>query len=78
MSSKTVDIHDTQTSLSELVSLALEGNEVIIAKDNKPLARLIPLSESTQLRIPGLNRGEIWTSEDFDEPLPESFWTGTV
>jgi prevent-host-death family protein len=78
MSSKTVDIHDTQTSLSELVSLALEGNEVIIAKDNKPLARLIPLSESTQLRIPGLNRGEIWTSEDFDEPLPESFWIGTV
>jgi len=78
MSSKTVDIHDTQTSLSELVSLALEGNEVIIAEDDKPLARLVPISESKQLRIPGLNRGEIWTSEDFDEPLPESFWTGAV
>jgi antitoxin (DNA-binding transcriptional repressor) of toxin-antitoxin stability system len=56
----------------------LEGNEVIIADDDKPLARLVPISESKQLRIPGLNRGEIWTSEDFDEPLPESFWTGTV
>jgi antitoxin (DNA-binding transcriptional repressor) of toxin-antitoxin stability system len=78
MSSKTVDIHDKQTSLSELVSLALEGNEVIIADDDKPLARLVPISESKQLRIPGLNRGEIWTREDFDEPLPESFWTGTV
>ena len=78
MSSKTVDIHDKQTSLSELVSLALEGNEVIIADDDKPLARLVPISESKQLRIPGLNRGEIWTSEDFDEPLPESFWTGAV
>ena len=78
MSSKTVDIHDKQTSLSELVSLALEGNEVIIADDDKPLARLVPISDSKQLRIPGLNRGEIWTSEDFDEPLPESFWTGTV
>ena len=78
MSSKTVDIHDKQTSLSELVSLALEGNEVIIADDDKPLARLVPISESKQLRIPGLNRGEIWTSEDFDEPLPESFWAGTV
>jgi antitoxin (DNA-binding transcriptional repressor) of toxin-antitoxin stability system len=78
MSSKTVDIHDKQTSLSELVSLALEGNEVIIADDDKPLARLIPISESKQPRIPGLNRGEIWTSEDFDEPLPESVWTGTV
>ena len=78
MSSKTIDIHDKQTSLSELVSLALEGNEVIIADDDKPLARLVPISESKQLRVPGLNRGEIWTSEDFDEPLPESFWTGTV
>ena len=76
MSSKTVDIRDTETSLLELVTLALEGNEVIIAKDDKPLARLIPISESKYPRIAGLNRGEIWTSEDFDEPLPESFWTG--
>lgn len=76
MSSKTVDIHDTETSLSELVSLALEGNEVIIAEDEKPLARLIPISEPKHTRIAGLNRGEIWTSEDFDDPLPESFWTG--
>ena len=78
MSSKTVDIHDTQTSLSELVSLSLEGNEVIIAENNKPLARLVPISESNQPRIPGLNRGDIWTSDDFDEPLPEPFWTGTI
>jgi antitoxin (DNA-binding transcriptional repressor) of toxin-antitoxin stability system len=78
MSSKTIDIHDTQTPLSELVSLALEGNEVIIADDNKPVARLVPISESNQRRIPGLNRGEIWTSEDFDEPLPESFWTEAI
>lgn len=78
MSSKTVDIHDTETSLSELVSLALKGNEVIITEDEKPLARLIPISESKQPRTPGLSRGEIWTSEDFDEPLPESFWTEIV
>ena len=78
MSSKTVDIHDAKTTLSELVSLALEGNEIIIAEDDKPLARLIPISESKTVRTPGLNRGEIWTSDDFDEPLPESFWTGSV
>jgi prevent-host-death family protein len=78
MSHKTVDINDTQTTLSELVSLALEGNDVIIAEHNKPLARLVPISESKRLRIPGLNRGQIWASEDFDEPLPESFWTATV
>jgi antitoxin (DNA-binding transcriptional repressor) of toxin-antitoxin stability system len=78
MSSKTVDIHDAKTTLSELVSLALEGNEIIIAEDDKPLALLIPISESKQIRTPGLNRGEIWASDDFDEPLPESFWTGAV
>lgn len=78
VSSKIVDVHDTETSLSELVSLALKGNDVIIAENEKPLVRLIPISESKQLRTPGLNRGEIWTSEDFDEPLTDSFWTGTV
>ena len=78
MSSKTVNIHDAKNSLSELVSLALEGNEVIIAEDNTPLVRLIPIKRSIRARIPGLNCGEIWTSDDFDQPLPESFWTETV
>ncbi|HKQ08233.1 MAG TPA: toxin-antitoxin (TA) system antitoxin [Blastocatellia bacterium] len=78
MSSKTVDIHDEKATLSELVSLALEGNEIILTEDDRPLARLIPISESKQFRTPGLNRGEIWTSEDFDDPLPEAFWTGAV
>ena len=72
-----MDIHDKEAELSELVSLALEGNDVIIAEGDKPLARLVPVSESKQARIPGLNRGEIWVSDDFDDPLPESFWTGT-
>lgn len=75
MSSKIVDIHDTEASLTELVTLVLEGNEVIIAEDDKPLARLVPISESKSSRIAGLNRGEIWTSENFDAALPESFWT---
>ena len=77
MSIKTIDIHDTKTPLSELVSSALKGDEVIIAEGNKPVARLVPVSESRSARIPGLNRGQIWVSEDFDAPLPESFWTGS-
>lgn len=55
--------HDTRTSLSELVSLALGGNEVFIADDDKPLARLVPISEPKQLCIPGLNRGEMRISQ---------------
>jgi len=77
MSTRTVDVHDTKTLLSDLVSSALRGEEVIIAEGNKPVARLVPVSETGAVRIPGLNRGEIWVSEDFDAPLSESFWTGT-
>jgi len=77
MTTKTVDINDNKTPLSDLVSSALKGDEVIIAEGNKPVARVVPFSESAAVRISGLNRGEIWVSDDFDAPLPESLWTGT-
>jgi antitoxin (DNA-binding transcriptional repressor) of toxin-antitoxin stability system len=71
---KTVNIREAQAQLPELVSLALEGNEVIILVDDKLLARIVPVSSPNQPRIAGLNKGQIWVSEDFDEPLPEEFW----
>ena len=37
----------------------------------------IPMAVSVKPRISGLHRGAIWTSEDFDEPLPDEFWTGS-
>ncbi len=74
---KTVDVRDAQAQLPELLTLALEGNEVIISEGDKPLARLVPLTVPKQKRVAGLNRGAIWTSDDFDEPLPDEFWTGT-
>ena len=36
-----------------------------------------PVPVSTKPRVPGLHPGAIWTSEDFDEPLPDEFWTGS-
>lgn len=74
MMTKTVEIRDAR--LAELLSLALAGNEVILTEDDKPVARLIPVASSSQTRVPGLNRGAAWMSEDFDEPLPDEFWTG--
>ena len=74
---KTVDVKEAKERLPELVSLALEGNEVIISEGDKPVARLVPFAETKQQRVAGLNRGEIWVSDDFDEPLPDEFWTGT-
>lgn len=77
MVAKTVDIKDAQSQFSELVSLALEGNEVIITQNSKPVARLVPLSAASQPRVAGLNRDQIAASEDFDEPLADEFWTGS-
>jgi antitoxin (DNA-binding transcriptional repressor) of toxin-antitoxin stability system len=48
------------------------GEEVIIARDNKPVLRLMPLKDPRQPRQPGSARGEIWMAEDFDE-TPEDF-----
>ncbi len=75
MATKTIDIREAQTQLNELLSLALQGTEIIFAKDNTPLARLIPVSgTASQSRIAGLHKGAIWISDDFDDPLPDAFW----
>lgn len=76
MSTRTVNIHEAKTHLSELLALALEGEEVIIAKANKPIARLVPLVTPRKKRVFGLHRGEFRIGDDFDESLPDEFWLG--
>ena len=73
---KTVNINEAQIKLPKLLSLVTAGNEVIIEENNKPVAKIIPISPPLQARIAGLNKGKIWISKNFDEPLPEHFWTG--
>ena len=75
MTTQTVDIDEAKNQLSDLITTASEGGEVIIVQDGKPLARLVPVAK-VKKRIAGLNRGSIWTSKDFDEPLPDEFWIG--
>lgn len=76
MQTTTVDVHEAQTRLVELLSLVTAGTEVIVMAGNTPLARIVPMAGATP-RVAGLHPGTIWTSEDFDEPLPDTFWTGT-
>ena len=78
MPTKTIDVLETQTSLKELVSLVCEGVEVIFTEGNNPIARMLPIMRPMTSRIAGLHAGAIWTSDDFDEPLPEEFWTESV
>lgn len=66
-----VDIHDAKTHLSKLVEDVARGNEIIIAKAGKPVARLIAVEADVTPRPRGLLRGKIWIADDFDAPLPQ-------
>jgi antitoxin (DNA-binding transcriptional repressor) of toxin-antitoxin stability system len=76
MTTRIIAADDVQAKIPELLMLVSEGYDIVIEKNNKPFAKLTAISEAGGKRIPGLNRGEIWTSEDFDEPLPDGLWLG--
>jgi antitoxin (DNA-binding transcriptional repressor) of toxin-antitoxin stability system len=78
MATRTVDILKSQPQLAELLQLTAAGNDVIIVEGSKPLARLVHIGSGQKKRVAGLNPGAISTSDDFDEPLPDEFWTGQV
>jgi len=66
-----VNMHEAKTRLSELVLAAERGEDVIIARDGKPAARLVAITgEYAPVRL-GLLAGEVELRPDFDEPLPE-------
>jgi len=74
---QTVSVDEAQNKLQDLVAQALAGHEVIITERGTPVARMVPVvAHSKKKRVPGLNRGTISTSDDFDEPLPDEFWLG--
>ena len=67
---KQVNLYEAKTKLSHLVERAAAGEEIIIAKDGKPRARLVPLKSDQRPRRPGAGRGKVWIADDFDAPLP--------
>ncbi|HRJ43795.1 MAG TPA: hypothetical protein PL105_18050 [Caldilineaceae bacterium] len=73
---RTIAIDRGEFSLSEIVRLIKEGTEVLPMEKETPLARLTPVDTSDPPRVPGLFAGQIWMSDDFDDPLPDSFWLG--
>ena len=64
------NISQAKAELSALVAEVLKGNEVILGKAGKPVARLVPYHGASQPRQPGAMAGEIWIAPDFDT-LPE-------
>ncbi len=69
-----VNIHDTKTRLSKLLEQVQSGEEIVIAKAGRPVARLVPYTPpKREIVPPGTMQGEIWMADDFDEPVNDLF-----
>jgi prevent-host-death family protein len=70
MKTSVVTIHQAKTNLSRLIQKASNGEEVIISRGSKPVARLVPLGETKGKRQPGSLKGKLLVGPEFFEALP--------
>ena len=68
---KPVEIAEAKEHLDELVEQVSRGEDVVIVKDDRPLARLVPIRTEKRERRFGSAKGQIKIAEDFDEPLED-------
>lgn len=68
--SKPVNIYEAKTRLSQLVDRAAGGEEIVIARNGRPVARLVPWTPEPAKRKPGRLKGRVRIGRDFDDPLP--------
>jgi len=64
---KQVNMHEAKTNLSRLVDDVANGEEVVIAKAGKPVAKLVAIAPERKLRKPGGWEGKVWMADDFDD-----------
>jgi prevent-host-death family protein len=76
----TVNVHEAKTNLSELIARAEAGEEVVIARANKPVVRIVALEHRPAKRVLGLNASAAaWMADDFDAPMAdEAVWYGAA
>ena len=75
----TVNVHTAKTHLSRLIEQALRGEEVVIARGDKPVVRLVPVDAPQPRRVPGTLKGRLEVPDSFFDPLPEDelkLWEG--
>lgn len=65
-----VTVHEAKTNLSKLIRRACRGEEVVIARGAKPVARLVPVGEVKGRRQPGALKGKLRVGADFFKALP--------
>jgi prevent-host-death family protein len=66
-----VNIHDAKTHFSRLIERVLLGEEIVIAKAGRPVAKLVPITPEANDRRPGSAKGTFVVPPDFDAPLPD-------
>ena len=72
-----VNIHQAKTQLSKLIQKAINGEDVIIAKHNKPVVKLVQVRTAITERKIGSAKGQVKIAPDFDKPLEDfSEYTG--
>lgn len=67
----TVNVHEAKTHLSRILDRVAAGEEIVIAKSGKPVARLVPIASHRNSRTPGSHKNLVRVSDDFDAPLPD-------
>lgn len=68
-------ISEAKAELSALIAMVQKGDEVILSKSGKPVAKIVPYHGTAQSRVPGSTEGEIWIAPDFDE-MPDDMAEG--
>ena len=71
-----VNVHEAKTHLSRLLERVAMGEEIVLAKAGRPIAKLVPIVPEVNERAPGSARGDVWVSPDFDAPLPDEVLEG--
>jgi prevent-host-death family protein len=66
----TYNMHEAKTQLSKLAERASHGEEIVIARNGTPVARLMPVAERKPRKL-GLWKGRVVIGDDFDDPLPD-------
>jgi prevent-host-death family protein len=70
-----INVHEAKTRFSKLLKRVQLGEEIIIAKAGKPVARLVPFAQPPSARKPGTAKGLVTIGANFDAALPEEIQT---
>lgn len=76
MSTKRVTLAEANGHLAELIEAAKRGDEVVIEDDEQTQVKLVTLPRTRKPRVLGLHEGLVEMGENFNDPLPDSFWLG--